>query len=366
MSNFSSTRPYTPPQITQKQLSEVQEGIRPELLDARVAIAQLNGFIKGVPSSTQALLNPIYLQEALASSEIENINTTLIEVMQRLISPSPKQDNSTLVVNYFNATLWGLKMIDQGLSSRLIRGLQRHLLPHDADEGFRRQQVVIADGRGSVRYTPPIASAIPRLIADWERLVNDGLIVSLVDPLVIAAAAHYQFEAIHPFSDGNGRTGRILMTLHLVHAGLIDTPSIHVSQFINANRPQYYRLLLETSRTQNYTPLTQFMVKGFAKQARHSFDLLQKIQIMQLSWHEDIKAALPKVYRHDLVDKLFEFPVVTPVALGKQLGCHYATASKYLHELKAKGYLKSARVGRNAYFVNYRLLDAVSAEGRMR
>jgi hypothetical protein len=107
--DFSPTTPYSPAEITPAELLKAQADIRSEILDARVAIAQLAGFIKGVPSSTQALLSPIYLKEALASSEIENIITPLIEVMQRLIAPSPKQDDSTLVVNYFTATLSGAR-----------------------------------------------------------------------------------------------------------------------------------------------------------------------------------------------------------------------------------------------------------------
>lgn len=366
MSDFNPAVPFMAPTIGRPELLRAQKGIQADILEARVAIAQLNGFIKGVPSSTQALLSPIYLKEALASSEIENINTTLIEVMQRLIAPSAKQDESTLVVNYFNATLWGLQSIRQGMSSRLIRGLHRHLLPTSTEEGFRRVQVVIADGRGAIRHTPPIATEIPALITRWEKLANDEDLARIIDPLVIAATSHYLFEAIHPFSDGNGRTGRMLLTLHLVHAGLIDTPSIHVSQFINAQRPKYYQLLRETSATQDYAPIVRFVVQGFAEQARHAFQLLQKIQSMQHLWHNQIRADLPKLYRNDLVDKLFEFPVVTPVALGKELDYHYTTASKYLHELTEKGYLKSARIGRNTYFINFRLLEFVSNEGRMR
>lgn len=361
----NSTQPFSPPTIGQDDLVAVQQELQPEILQARVAIAQLNGFIQGVPSSTQALLSPIYLKEALASSEIENINTTLIEVMQRLIAPSVKQDDSALVLNYYTATLWGISTVRQGLTSQLIRGLHHRLIPSD-DDTYRRVQVVIADGRGAVRHTPPIASDLPRLISQWEKLANNEQLSRTVDPLVIAAVAHYQFEAIHPFLDGNGRTGRMLLTLHLVHAGLISIPSIHVSQFINAQRTKYYQLLRDTSGSQDYLPLVRFLVQGFAQQATHAFQLLQKIQNMQRSWHEDIKNSLSKLYRVDLVDKLFEFPVVTPVALGTVLDCHYATASKYLHELAKHGYLKSTRVGRNTYFVNFRLLDLLGNEGKMR
>lgn len=366
MSNFNPALPFTPSAVTHDELSRVQQLLQSDILAARIAIAQLDGFIKGVPSSTQALLSPIYLKEALASSEIENINTTLIDVMQRLITPSSKRDESALVLNYFATMLWGLKTVKQGMVSRLILGLHRRLLQGGTNDDLRHVQVVIADGRGAVRHTPPIAQDIPKLIARWEKFVNDDQLARQIDPLVIAAAAHYQFEAIHPFLDGNGRTGRMLMTLHLVHAGLIDTPSVHVSQFINAQRPKYYQLLRETSLTNDYAPLVRFVVQGFAEQARHAFHLLQKIQAMRRDWHNEIKAKLPKLYRTDLVDTLFEFPVVTPVALGKVLDCHYVTASKYLHELAAKGYLKSTRVSRNAYFVHFRLLELLGSEGRMR
>ncbi|MEK7171044.1 MAG: Fic family protein [Patescibacteria group bacterium] len=362
---FDPTKPFTPRVVTKEDLATAQVSLTKDLLEARVAIAELKGLISGVPASNQALFNPIYLKEALASSQIENINTTLIEVMQRQLTPSKKRDENTSVLNYYTAIQWGIKKLSEfGISSRLITGLHRHLLP-EAEQSYRRLQNYIVDGRNSVRYTPPEAQNIPELISRWEKLANNEEVKKVIDPLIIAAVTHYLFEAIHPFNDGNGRTGRMLLTLFLVDSGLTDTPIIHISQYINTHRSDYYDLLLNTTKNGDYLPIAKFIVCGFTAQARHALKLLKKIQEMQIAWHETIKADLPKVYRQDLVNKLFESPVVTPVALGNDLGIHYITASKYLQELKTKGYLNYAKVGRNAYYINHKLLDKISEEGRM-
>lgn len=365
MEYFNPKKPFSPPKVTLEALEKIQVTLTKDILNARVAIAQLNGFINGVPSSTQALLNPIYLNEALASSKIENINTTLIEVMQRQIVPNQKQDNNTLVLNYFSAMMWGLANLPRyGITTRLFVGLHNRLHP-GGENDYRKIQNIIADGRGTVRYTPPEAQNIPALIGQLEKLVNDQAIKSKIDPLVVAAVAHYYFEAIHPFGDGNGRTGRIILTLQLVENKLIGTPSVHISQFINRYRSKYYDLLINTTIQQDYFGIAQFVIQGFSEQANHAFHLLQKIQTSKIKMHNKVKEALPKIYRQELIDKLFEYPVITPVALGLEMKCHYVTSSKYLHELKTKGFLTSTKVGRNVYYANHSLLKLLSDEGKM-
>lgn len=360
---FDPSTPYKVPPIRQAVLKEVQDNLSDELTAARVAIAQIKGFLRGLPETSVALMNPIFLKEAVESSEIENINTTLLEVLQRQVSPNTEERSSSqLVVNYVMANTWGLENIEKvGVSSRLIKGIQHKLLPYSA-EGYRRLPVVIGDGRGKVHYTPPSAQDIPELIGDWEKLVNN---TRSIDVLILAAAAHYQFEAIHPFEDGNGRTGRMLMTLQLVDAKLIDYPVVHISQYINTNKSKYYRLLRAVTTDGQLEEFIRYMLKGFTKQANHSFLLLQRIQALQRNYKHRIRDEFPKIYSHELLEAIFGRAVQTPVQLAHDIDVHYITASKYLKALESGGYLHMVKRGRHTYYINTQLLDLIEEKAPM-
>lgn len=360
---YSPETAYKVPPISAQKLGEVQFALTRELTEANIAIAQVKGYLRGLPQNSAALMNPLFVKEAVESSEIENINTTLLEVMQRQIAPDAENKSSSqLVINYTLASLWGVRNIGKyGLTSRIIKGIQHRLIP-DGQEGFRRLPVVIGDGRGKVHYTPPHAVDIPELISDWEKLVNTN---KDIDPLVLAAAAHYQFEAIHPFEDGNGRTGRMLINLHLIDADLLDVPVVHISQYINVNKARYYRLLRAVTAEGKLTEFVRFMLKAFATQANHSFALLQRVQELQKGYKDEIRSKLPNIYSHELLNALFARPVQTPVQLAKDTGMHYVTTSKYLKKLEGAGLLQSSRQGRHVYYVNFRLLELIERKGHM-
>lgn len=361
--SFDPKVPYKVPPISKKDLETIQGNLAEEVTTARVAIAQIKGFLRGLPETSIALMNPIFLKEAVESSEIENINTTLLEVLQRQVSPNTEERSSSqLVVNYVVASSWGLENLSEiGITSRLVRGLQHKLLPYGA-EGYRRLPVVIGDGRGKVHYTPPAAQDIPELIGNWEKLVNSS---KGIDALILAAAAHYQFEAIHPFEDGNGRTGRMLMTLQLVDAKLIDYPVVHISQYINTNKAKYYRLLRAVTSDNQLEEFVRYMLKGFTKQANHSFLLLQRIQALQRDYKHRIRDELPKIYSHELLEAIFARAVQTPVQLAHDLDVHYITASKYLKALEEKNYLEVVKRGRHTYYINTNLLDLIEEKAPM-
>lgn len=360
---YNPNIPYKVPPVSIDTLRGMQASLSVELTGANIAIAQIKGFLRGLPQSSGSLMNPLFVKEAVESSEIENINTTLLEVMQRQVAPDiESKAGSQLVVNYTVASRWAMRNLEQyGLISRLITGIQHQLIPGGA-EGFRRLQVVIGDGQGAVHYTPPKASDIPELISDWEKLVND---TNGVDPLILAAVAHYQFEAIHPFEDGNGRTGRMLINLHMVHAGLLDVPVVHISQYINAHKSQYYKLLRQTTSDGEMKEFVKFMLKAFTTQANHSFALLQRVQDLQLEYKHEIRDKLPNVYSHELLDAIFGRPVQTPVRLAKDIGVHYVTASKHLKKLEEVGLLTSSKQSRYMYYVNNRLLELIEQKAHM-
>lgn len=361
---FDPKVPYKVPPLEASELKDIQLHLAKELTEANIAIAQIKGFLRGLPQSSSALMSPLFVKEAVESSEIENINTTLLEVMQRQVAPDiESKSGSQLVVNYTMASLWASRNLEKiGLISRLITGIQHKLIP-DGVEGYRRLQVVIGDGRGTVHYTPPKASDIPELITDWEKLVNNS---DDIDPLVLAAAAHYHFEAIHPFEDGNGRTGRMLINLHMVHSGLLDVPVVHISQYINTHKSRYYKLLRQTTSEGQLREFVAFMLKAFTTQANHSFALLQRIQDLRMEYKHQIRNTLPGIYSHELIDAIFSRPVQTPVRLAKDTGLHYVTTSKHLKKLEEAGLLTSSKQGRHMYYINHRLLELIENKGHMK
>ena len=360
---YDPNEPYKLPPIKREILARIQSNLMSELTKANIAMAQLKGYLRGLPQTSAMLMSPIFIKEAVESSEVENINTTLLEVMQRQISPDiDNKSSSQLVVNYLTASRWGYDHIGKyGLTHRIITGIQHRLVPN-ATEGFRRLPVVIGDGRGKVHYTPPRASDVPELISDWEKLVNHN---KQIDPLVLAAAAHYQFEAIHPFEDGNGRTGRMLINLHFMNADLLDIPVVHVSQYINTHKSQYYKLLRAVTEEGKLEDFVQFMLKAFTTQANHSFALLQQIQELQDVCKKEVRSKLPSIYSHELLNAIFAKPVQTPVQLARDMGTHYITSSKYLKKLEEMGLLDCVRKGRYTYYVNFSLLALIEKKGHM-
>jgi len=364
MSDFDPTIPYLVPQITTKQLRAAEKLAAEDIKRARVAIAKIEGFLDAIPNAHGAMMNPIYLKEALESSEIENINTTLLEVLQQRLNPVKKsQSNSQLVVNYFYALNWGVTNLDAvNLSNQLIKGLHHRLIPTE-DPEYRRVPVYIGDGRGAVRYTPPEAQHIPHLIGEWQKLVNNSV---KIDPLVLASAGHYQFEAIHPFTDGNGRTGRMLLTLHLVHAKLLSAPAIHISQYINSNKSKYYQLLRAATEKGELEQFVHYLIKGFAQQAQLSYRLLRNLDRMRNECKRSIRTNMSNIYSAELIEAIFVNPVQTPVNLAKDLNIHYVTASKYLKALAQAGHLSTFKHGRNVYYVNTKMLALLEEKGRQR
>ena len=236
-------------------------------------------------------------------------------------------------------------------SGRLVIGIHKEILP-EGTPGYRKTQNRIANSAtGQTIFTPPPPNGLSRLLSNWERFVNsedDG-----IDPLVKCALAHYQFEAIHPFGDGNGRTGRILIVLFLVQARLLSLPILYVSGYINENRNHYYRLLRGVTSENDWIDWTVFMLKGFYLQAKSTKEALLKITAMLGEMKEQIRSTHKKLYSSDLIEALFAYPIITPVNLARKLEVDYRTASRYLATLAKGNVLKDSYVG----YANKRLLS---------
>ncbi len=325
------------------------------LLKARTAMAELKGSCRFHPNP-MLLLSPAILKEAVASSNIENINTTIVEALQGQLFPESEQRKPDQeVLRYRDAILWGFERMKRApISTRIILGIEKVLLPKRA-EGYRQQQNRIAnDATGEVLYTPPLRTEIPRLMGNWEKFVNAP---SDLDPLIKCAIAHYQFEAIHPFEDGNGRTGRILMVCQLVQEGLLPLPILYISGYINERRARYYRLLREVTQSKNWRGFISFMLEGFAHQAEQTTAILEKIGLLFGELRQKLKQDHKVIYSADLAQALFTYPIIIPARLAEKLDIHYMTASKYLQNLVRGGILKERRVGKYHLFINHKLLE---------
>ncbi len=320
------------------------------LLNARVELAELKGATGHIPNPL-LLITPLMVRESVESSGIENINTTVAKVFENQLLPESEQSTPDKeVIHYREALHWGANKLDEfALSNRIIIGVQQKLLPNDLG-GYRKIQNQIVNTRSKeVLYTPPTCVSIPELISNWEKFVNtnDGL-----DPLLRAAIAHYQFESIHPFLDGNGRTGRILMVLQLVKDGVLDHPILFISGYINKNKSDYYRLLRDVTVNNNWAAYIEFMLQAFCVQAQETKAALKKVESLIRELKQKIKNEHPKIYSGDLLEALFTYPVINPSKMASVLDIHYTTASRYLIELEKAGILHSVKVGRNHFFVN--------------
>ncbi|MFI5251703.1 MAG: Fic family protein [Bacteroidota bacterium] len=325
------------------------------LLKTRTALGELNGYSHSVPNP-MLLLSPAVIRESVASSNIENINTTVEQVLQMQLFPEAEQRQPDKeVLQYREAVYWGFEQLKKlPVSTRLVSGIHRKLIP-ESKAGFRKTQNAISNSAtGEILYTPPSANEISGLMGNWENFLHadDG-----IDPLIKCAIAHYQFEAIHPFNDGNGRAGRILMVLYLIEQGFLTFPNLYISGYINKNRSEYYRRLRAITSDNEWNELILYMLNGFHLQAKHTTETLVALMKMLGETRDYIRTHHKKIYTAELVEILFSYPIITPVSLGKQLEIHYRTASKYLSELVKAKVLKDSYVGKYHLFINKPLLD---------
>ncbi|MBI5214344.1 MAG: Fic family protein [Ignavibacteriae bacterium] len=346
--------PFLPPSLNfrHEQFFDV-------LLRARTELGELNGYSSSVPNP-MLFLSPAIIRESVASSSIENINTTVEQVLQMQLFPEAEQRPlDKEVLRYREAISWGAEQIKKiPISTRLVQGLHSRLLP-DAKKGYRTIPNAISNSTtGEILYTPPPAQNIQGLIGNWENFLHaeDG-----IDPLIKCAIAHYQFEAIHPFADGNGRTGRMLMVLSLMEQGLLSLPILYISGYINKNRGEYYTLLQGVNSHQRWHEFILYMLKGFHSQAKQTKDTLLRVMKLLEKIREHVRTKHKKIYTAELVEALFSHPVMTPVNLGKRLDVHYRTASRYLNELVQAKILRESFVGKYHLYVNTSLLDLLKS-----
>ncbi len=353
--SFSATHPFDLPDLP-AQISCNSATIHKALLLARTELAELKGYSSSLPNP-MLLLSPAIIKESVASSEIENINTTVEKVLQQQLFPETEQKiENKEVIRYKDAIISGFEKLNKvPLSNRLIISIHKQLL-QERSHGYRKNQNRIENSlTGEVLYTPPPATEIARLIRNWEKYINSG--DDTLDPLIKCAISHYQFEAIHPFSDGNGRTGRILMVLYLVQEQLLHFPILFISGYINRNRTEYYRLLKQVTTEGKWCEYIEYMLRGFYLQAKETKEQLLKVRDLLFQYKIDIKKKCPNIYSSDLVETLFSFPIITPVKLGSLMSIHYTTASRHLKQLTDNKFLHHQPFGKYQLYINKKLLS---------
>ena len=351
--SFNPETPFQLPLLPPELDWEQQDLIR-LLLKARTELAELKGFAYALPNP-MLLMSPTILREAVASSNIENINTTVAKALQMQLFPEAQQrEPDKEVLRYRDAMLWGFgELARLPISTRLILGIQKKLLPDSP--GYRTtQNRIINSATGEVLYTPPPATDISALMGNLENYIH--LKDLETDPLIKAAIAHYQFEAIHPFGDGNGRTGRILMVLQLIHENILDYPILYISGYINRNRSEYYKALREVSIHGAWLAFIRYMLRGFYQQAKSTKETMHGIMKLFAEAKEELREKHWKIYSADLVEALFSFPILTPTTLSQKLGVHRRTASRYLEELRESEFLVDEIVGKYHMYINKQLI----------
>ncbi|MFA5830751.1 MAG: Fic family protein [Candidatus Paceibacterota bacterium] len=328
------------------------------LLKARVELAELKGAAGQIPNPL-LLTAPLLVRESVESSGVENINTTVVKVLENQLLPKDEQHAPDKeVLRYREALYWGAKAVGEfSLSNRTILGIHKQLIEEHGGMYRREQNHIVNSKTGEILYTPPLQERIPELIGNWEKFVNDS---KELDPLIRAAIAHQQFESIHPFLDGNGRTGRILTVLQLVRDEILDYPILFISDYINKNRNEYYRLLRGVSMNDEWKEYISFMLQGFYLQAKETKETLKNIIVYHHELKQKIKTEHSKIYSAELIEALFLFPVITPTKLAEEIGIHYTTASGYLKTLETADILHSMKVGRNHFYVNKKLVKMLS------
>jgi Fic family protein len=300
------------------------------------------------------------LQEAKDSSEIENIITTYDEMFasEDTNDSEPFTLAAKEVRHYSKALQTGYMALSQrGFISRNdILSIQETLGQNQA--GFRKLPgtALVNDRTKEVVYSPPEPQYIDNLMDNYLFIFNDASTWK-IDPLIKMAALHYQFESIHPFYDGNGRTGRILNVLYLVKEGLLDFPVLYLSRFINANKSTYYTLLQAVRDENNWEDWILFILEGIERMTLTSCRMIGQIQDAMNSYKHRIRNKYPKFYSQDLINNLFFFPYTKISFVEKDLGTSYQTARKYLELLTNDGLLEKKTIWRTSYYINKSLME---------
>jgi Fic family protein len=349
--------PDLPPPTSDVETPEILR----KCITARVALAGLKQAAELIPNA-KVLVNALPLLEAQASSEIENVVTTTDKLLEYLDAPEHRADAATKeALRYRRALFEGARKAQRGnLSVDAAIEVCRTIKDEKLDLRSKPGTNLKNNATGEIVYTPPDGQALIRAkLENWQRFVNQA---SDLDPLIRLAVQHYQFEAIHPFADGNGRTGRVLNILYLVQQDLLGSPILYLSRYIIRHKADYYRLLLEVTTERAWGPWILYMLDCVEDSCAWTTDKIKAIRELMRHTAHYLQRKLPKIYTWELVELLFKQPYcrignVVEAGLAKR-----QTASVYLKQLADLGILTEIKSGRESLFIHPKYVELLKGD----
>jgi Fic family protein len=319
------------------------------------------GELKGIAqtmSNQEMLINAVVLQEAKDSSEIENIITTQDELYKALTTKAEQNEQVKEVINYRKAIFLGHSLLKKQGFIRLkdLEYLQKTIVENNAGIRSMAGTVLKNDKTGEIVYTPPqekteILDLLGNFLEHFNVTQDD------LPPLINLAILHYQFESIHPFYDGNGRTGRILNILYLIINQLLDIPILYLSSYINENKSDYYRLLNQVNKSDDWEEYILYILKAIEVTANSTIKKINSINDLLIETIVLAQTKAPKIYRKELIELLFEHPYSKIEYVVQKLNVERKAASRYLSTLEEIGILTSEKIGRENVYLNTRLIE---------
>ena len=362
MAEFDPQKPYNDLPLLPPPAELIENNdVLKKCIDARVALAELKQAAELIPNAA-VLVNALPLLEARASSEIENIVTTTDKLFEFVDIAEDKADAATKeALRYRTALFEGSKMVQRRMLSTdmaiqicsTIKGIELDIRDDSGTRLSNRKT-------GAVIYTPPIGQKLlVEKLQNWADFMHQH---TNIDPLVRMAVQHYQFEAIHPFTDGNGRTGRIMNILFLLEQGLLNSPILYLSRHIIQNKGEYYRLLNEVTHNQDWEAWVMYMLDGVEQTCIWTTDKIKAIRELMQHTSQYMQKQLPKTYSWELVEVLFKQPYCRINNLVSARVAKRQTASVYLKQLCDIGVLREVKSGRETLFVHPKYIELLTGE----
>lgn len=355
---FDKSKPYNELPLLPPKVDLEHSALLKGAIEANKSLAELKGVARTIPNQS-ILVNTLPLQEARLSSEIENVLTTNDLLYEAIASTKNNYDPQTKEVLRYREALWeGYNELKKNnlLTTNLFIKLYRKI--KNTNAGIRNTPgTKISNSRGETVYTPPEGENIIReKLKNLEDFIHNDQ--DKIDPLIKLAVIHYQFEAIHPFTDGNGRTGRIINILYIIQQKLLDLPVIYLSRYIIENKNEYYKYLRNVTEKNEWIPWVAYVLKGLHNTATATVNKINEIgDILDKTLNEMKTKISSRVYSKELIELLFTQPYCKVEFLVNAGIAKRQTAADYLKEIEKTGLLKSKKVGKEVLYLNVKLFE---------
>jgi Fic family protein len=363
LENWHPEQPYNDLPLLPPVVEMVEtRAVLKQCISARAALGELKQAAELIPNQA-VLINTLPLLEARASSEIENIVTTTDELFRHVNRDDATADPATKeALRYRRALAEGFEALkDRPLTTRTAEQICSMIKGVDMSVRRVAGTKLENNATGEVIYTPPEGEETLRdILANWERFLHNE---TDIDPLIRMAIGHYQFEAIHPFTDGNGRTGRVINSLFLIEEGLLTLPILYLSRYIIQNKADYYRLLLVVTKSQAWEDWILYILRGVEETAIWTIAKIAAIRDLQQNTAAYVRDRLPKIYSHELVSVIFEQPYCRIANLVEANIAQRQTASVYLKQLVEIGVMSEVETSKEKLFTNPKLMRLLTRDG---